>query len=95
MLFPGLSRLLVASVLQNYLQLAEPKYSTAFDKNQNHLCGAGCVCADCQLRPEQQIVVSANFRDSPHNFPQLSTNFHKFLRLFANVCDFLHLSLAQ
>ena len=55
---------------------------------KNPTCAeAGCVCADCPVNPEEQVVVrplSANFREFPplsatfRHFPPLSANFRQF-----------------
>ena len=59
---------------------------------KNPTCAeAGCVCADCHVNPEEQVVVrplSANFRD----FPPLSATFRRFPPISANFRDFPRLS---
>ena len=84
-MFQGLSRLLATTC-----KLAEPKYSTAFDKNEKtHLCRSRvCLCrlpcesrrtSCCATSFRQFPRLSANFRD----FPRLSANFRQFPRLSA------------
>ena len=69
-------------------KLAEPKYSTAFDKNEKtHLCRSRvCLCRlPCESR--ERVVVrplSANFRD----FPRISATFRDFPRLSATFPQF-------
>ena len=83
-------------------KLAEPKYSTAFDKNEKtHLCRSRvCLCrlpcesrrtSCCATSFRQFPRLSANFRD----FPPLSATFRHFPPISANFRDFPHPLLAQ
>ena len=59
---------------------------------------SGCVCADCHVNPEEQVVVrplSANFRDFPRisaTFPPLSAAFRHFPPISANFRQFPRVS---
>ena len=80
-------------------KLAEPKYSTAFDKKKKHLCRSRvCLCRlPCESRRTSCCAtsfrefprLSANFRDFPplsatfRHFPPISANFRQFPRLSA------------
>ena len=64
-----------------------PSPSTAQPSTKMKCAEAGCVCADCHVNPEEQVVVrplSANFRDFPRisatfrHFPPLSATFRQF-----------------
>ena len=75
-------------------KLAEPKYSTAFDKNEKPLvqervclCRLPCAsrrasCCATSFRSATFRDFAANFRDF-HDFPRLSATFRQFPRLSA------------
>ena len=70
-------------------KLAEPKYSTAFEKDEKiHLCRSRvCLCRlPCESR--RTSCCATSFRQ----FPQLSANFRAFPRLSANFRQFPWLS---
>ena len=78
LLFQGLSRRLAASALQNYLRGCRAQVQDSLRHMWKTICaGAGCVCADCHVHPEEQVVVrplAAHFLP----FPRLSATFRTF-----------------
>ena len=85
-----------------FANLPSPSTAQPSTKMKNPTCaGAGCVCADCHVHPEEQVVVrplSANFRECPRlsaifrEFPRLPANFRDFQRLSATFRQFPRLS---
>ena len=86
MLFQGVSRLLAASALQNYLQACRAQVQHSPRQRWKTTCAAaGSVCADYPAHPRNELLcdlfspISAIFRD----FPRLSAAFLQFARLSA------------
>ena len=90
MLFPGLSRLLAASALQNYLQTCQAQVQHSLRQNEKPLVQEQDVSVQTAMCIPKASCCATAFSQSAtsREFPRLSATFREFPRLSATLRDF-------